>query len=274
MRIIVPFLLFITTQTNAQKSAHAVDSLKSFSYFIFGTNGGYFNRSSGTIAHFVNGTCFFAKVDNRLFLISAKHVLTPFNPIDSTFDPFYPDTLYVKVKSAVSNQDTLWNIYIKPLVISAKMDLYFRKPDVFIVELKDDKHFKVNSLELYLEPNIFDSTIQKTAYIFGYPSISSPTFEDLMALPPSLAKMELTTKFETVLDIGHGNYDMLNFRGKIVDGVFLGGFSGSPIFIKETKGEYWLFGGLVSAYNPNNNTGIFVKPNEVLRELGSFFKQQ
>lgn len=271
MKNVFILLLFLSNATYGQQ-AHSPDSLKQFCYFIFGAEGGYFNRVAGRKSHFANGTGFFARIENRTFLISAKHVLTPFSPLDSTFYPYFPDTLYVKVKSAKTNNDTLWSIYVKPIKDTIKGSYFYKDPDVFVMELKDTQSYKFSSLELYFLPNIADSSIQKEVYICGYPSIDSPSFEDLMALPPSSTKVLMKSKLDYVLNIGNGKFDPITYRGEVIEGNFQKGYSGSPVFFKEVNGKYWLFGGVASAFAPAINEVMIVRPNEVLRKFATFFE--
>src|SRR5688572_22722007 len=123
------FIILIISKGLNSQQAHPVDSLQKFSYFIFGAEGGYFNRPDGTIAHFVSGTCFFVKDSNRTFLVSAKHVLTPFNPVDSTLNPHFPNTLYVKMKSAKTDNDTLWSINVKEIKDTVSGSFDYKDPD-------------------------------------------------------------------------------------------------------------------------------------------------
>jgi hypothetical protein len=268
-KILLSLFAILLLQVSKAQTAHSVDSLRKFSYFIFGNDIGYLNKNipDKTLSRFIHGTCFFARIEGSTFLISAKHVLTPFNTLDSTYSSWYPDTLYIKVKSAITFNDTLW-----PVATDYKDTVhgsyFYNDPDVFVLKMKDEKRYFFYSVENYFKVNLADSEIQKSAYLFGFPFIKSPSFEDMMGLSSSICKLSAYTKIGSVISLGDGHYDAHHYWFSMdPDCTFREGDSGSPIFFKETNEKYWLFGGLVSAYNPQSKLVSITRPDEVLKKL-------
>ena len=259
------FLLFPLVIFAQEQKRSALDSLSDYSYFLFGVKGGYFNKRSGTEAEFYFGTCFFVKKNNHVFLVSAKHVVTPCNIVDSSRDSDFPDSLYVRIRSKKTRKYILYPIRIK--MDSVECRPYYQEADAFVYEIKNASKYLINSVENYLVENIADSSIEKEAYTCGYPNVFSINFESLMNYKPKISKITMESKLNMVLVLGDGIYDTINYFAKLDSGVLKSGNSGSPVFFQSKTDGAFIFGGLLSRGNARTHETYFVKPKEVIDKI-------
>jgi len=272
----------VNKKTNFQKSTPSIvnnlhpDSLQKFSYFIFGIYPGYYNGVYWHVPRYFNGTGFFLRTGKRIFLVSAKHVLTPWNPVDSTMDDKYPDSIYIRVKSKATQSLALWPINTKYIKAAVKEDIYYKDPDVFVYEVdnKEAQEFEINSLETYMIPNLSDSDLlNHHGYGFGYPSIPYSYFQSFVSNPPHLFECEIENKILGDLDVGNGKYDSFDYQAYLYSGIILPGISGSPVFYRAREGDRWLLGGVLSSGQPKIRKIKFIHPNMIIQQLSNLLEK-
>ncbi|PWT96806.1 MAG: hypothetical protein C5B52_14875 [Bacteroidetes bacterium] len=264
-KLLLAFLLFPFTLFAQKPKRTALDSLSDYSYFLFGVKGGYFNKKSGTEAEFYFGTGFFVKQDQKVFLVSAKHVLTPCNIVDSSRDDDFPDSLYVRIKSRKTKRYMLYPIRIK--MDSVQCRPYYQEADAYAYEIKNPSKYFINSVEKFVVDDVADSSIESEAYTCGYPNVVSLNFEELMKNKPKISKIKLASKLNMVLVLGDGIYDTINYFANLDSGVLRSGNSGSPVFFQDKKDGKFIFGGLLSRGSTHTHETYFVKPKEVIEKI-------
>ena len=237
MKSIFPFLvaLFAAYTMNTpeiQKTGH----LQKYSYLIFGTyNVKYFGDNVSF--DIVQGTCFFIRLNGAVYLISAKHVLTPWDPDKNMKRTNYPDTLRVRIMDVEGNYN-----YV-PINISVIRDTisgnsYFNDPDVFVIRFDDTAGCIINSIEKFIRPFKYESgdKLAMWGYPLKYHTITRENFT-----PFKVQNSSLTT------GVFYGNSinsSQINYLMKRDDPRQKFGCSGSPVFLKANEQSDWIFGGV------------------------------
>ncbi|HYE53676.1 MAG TPA: terminase small subunit [Chitinophagaceae bacterium] len=275
VRKFILFALLITSCVASwgQLKPTPVDSIPSFSYMLFRMEK---ITNSETNESFVGvaptGTCFFIKWDTSLFLVTAKHVLTPCcAPCITGKDSLAPSFLYTRVSTG-KNAYAFLEIDLRMITDSVQCLGYTKEPDVFVLPIKVDGYFSVNSIEGYLMPNIRSSMIQDTVYGAGFPAIDDTGTPTVVGRKASLFKAHIEFPFDSHIAIGD-SIDPFVYYTRIDSGVTSPGGSGSPVFMKERNTDLLWFGGVVVRGNRSEGRVVILKPDEVLIQLNERLKQ-
>jgi len=232
--------------------------LQKYSYLLYG----FYNiKHTGDLVSFnlTQGTGFFIKNGGKLFLISAKHVLTPCDPIKAIKRSEYPDTMWIRLTSRDGGL-VFRSIDITRIRDTVNCGYGFIDPDVFIVEFKDTSDCIINSIESLIGP--IDSLGSGSLYTYGFRSIYNPiTDENLNDFKIQKSTLTIGSYY------GNSMYRRkLQYLIKRSDTLNKQGCSGSPIFIDlKNKGQYRFAGILVQSDTTKANTDSTFRLSSALK---------
>jgi hypothetical protein len=265
--------LALGAQSKSQRvSPTPTDSIPYFAYMVmrFGEIKDSATGKTGIgVAQY--GTCFFIKWNTALYLVSAKHVLTPcHNLYNDNREPSFPDALYVRIKER-DRSYRMYKINTKAIADTVPCLGYMNEPDVFIIRVKDLEDEQINSIERYLMPNIADSIIERYVYGTGYPGIQYVGNQTPVNTPARVFKAKIEFPIHAVISFGD-TVDPYVISSIVDSGIVLSGSSGSPVFMKSKGTGNLLFGGILSRSIEGGRT-YFIKPDEVLLKLNERLKE-
>ena len=217
------------------------DFLRTYSYEIFG---------SKRIAqnHFIptGGTGFFFRKNSRLFFITAKHVFTGC-PDDSTKVKDFPDTLAVLIHGKENILEDTIQIDISKFYDSLPCNLLKYEPDFIVWEVKNNKPKVTSTIEGFILPPFRKAS---DLVIFGFPGKEAIINEEFHPVNASLIHLDLNNKrITTNMKLTKENrIDSLNYWVYTDEPLYdLGGYSGSPVFIKDASSDRWQIIGLLAS---------------------------
>lgn len=262
-------LLFFSFLFGYKNLASAQDTLQQYSYMIVGIDNPRLSKNGDLNFNTPTGTCFFIRIKNRLLLVSAKHVLTPWEPNVGTKSPIFPDTLYIRFENEKSHSFEFEPIDVTKIKDTISGGNAYNDPDVFVIEYTNPSNRKLNSIEKFFAPISEDDI--SIACMVGYPS-HEKSFQTLLfrkAVSMNAEILNSINKPNTINDNVHKKtiLDTLNYIIKPINGTPEPGFSGSPVFIKSKSSNSWLFGGIVSQGVLEDNFLMIVKPQIVAQKI-------
>lgn len=240
-----------------QKSDY--QSFHKYSYKIFG----FFNvRDSAGFKVFesVQSTCFFFKKNNKTFLVSAKHSLTPWDNEKLLKNPF-PDTLKLRLFDSLG-LPIFYNIDIRKIKDTVSGGNVYEDPDLFLIEFRDAEKYPVNSIEHFL---VSDNDSIGEVISFGFPSIKlvpGNMLEVLFYQKAVLTQGNIIFQKDTVFP--YSNLMYLIQRKDTFDKI---GCSGSPVFYRKDTLDAWRFGGIFVRSNQQFSHSLILKPKFLLNQL-------
>jgi hypothetical protein len=246
--LLIPIALSIT-------SFAQIDSLSKFAYLIYSP----FEDS------LVKGTCFFTKVKNKTYLITANHVLTGNDPM--TFKKFHRQLKpWVRIKSSYSKQDTFLGV---ELCKDTSLFHYYDKPDLAIIEFKNAEKFDINYINGFFEYQNSQHIRQPSSIVAvgygGCKEFKNP--DSLFLIEPEFLIGVINTDINRKDIFQHPTgYDRINY---LADSVLITtnsmhGFSGCPAFLfYDNKPP--IFGGVV--IGQAGYSAIIVRPEFIYKEL-------
>ncbi|MBN8720074.1 MAG: hypothetical protein J0H85_11555 [Sediminibacterium magnilacihabitans] len=224
MKTIVIFLfaLFAISAALSQN-----DSLKKFSYPLLG-----FSTDSSKFSP-AGGTCFFIRNNGKIYLITARHVITGCGIATNRNE--YPEQFTV-----------INNINGVPSFISVNVkgakdlfpcpDTLLNDPDIFAMEVIGETTSRLNSVEQFIKP-----PFRQTDCIdmYGFPGVDYFKYPEAFVVP-EVAHQHIERENTIIYDrnadstqqtVDSSNYIVVNKNLNIA--TTLKGFSGSPVFLKE-----------------------------------------
>lgn len=248
------FILLLTallfTKASFSQTQNDWDSFKKYSYSILGFSGkGNFGIPSG-------GTGFFIRDRSKLFLVTAKHV---FSGCDDSAkkSPFYPDIMNVMLHDNIGNPTIVINVNIEKIKDTTPCVRKLNDTDIIVVPInvEDSIGKTIFSVEKFLAPPF--RVIEKILMV-GFPGIGyarQPV--EFGFWKPSLFKMNgnetkifTHTTYTDPIMIDSINLFMYNQTIEIDS--TLKGFSGSPIFVKDSSSKKWRIAGLFAKFGECN----------------------
>jgi hypothetical protein len=229
-------------------------------------------RSDGMI-HFLDksGTGFFIRAKGKLFLVSAKHVLTPWN-CDSVRAIYpFPDTARIRLYT----KDGDWNyvlVDLKKIKDTITGSNCIDDPDIFVMPFPDIPGFAINSIEAFIKPfeNIPDSA---TIVYCGFPHehITPESFRRVINSKPSMSTGFTLYPFANPY-LHNNRIDTINVFMQRFDTLSVPGYSGSPVFLKNARGE-WIFCGVTSHGSSTYPFTVFVRSKFVMEKIEALLSQ-
>ena len=134
------------------------DSLGKYSYLV----------QIGKHCKKTQATGSFVRYQQRLFFVTAAHCLTGWDPVAMKPIENFPDTIFIRLSN-----DTNRLSYLPLPVASIKKATrpfnLLETPDVFVVEIKNAKKYKVNTIEAFFEEEVPCEKAAKVV-VAGYPN--------------------------------------------------------------------------------------------------------
>ena len=218
------------------------------------------------------GTCFFVRKNNKLFLISAKHLLTSWNPETSTKNMLYPDKLNLRLFDT-NDKVQFYVLDIKDINKAIEGAYTYNDPDVFIIEFEDDPKYKINSIEKFIDDEI-SITQESNIRLYGYPTtfdfFGEEQMKALPSLEPTLVEGKPLSKDSPYRDIRIRQLENLNYAIQRTDTLPRAGCSGAPVFVETKKG--WGFGGIFINSSPEVPISLILRNEFILPKIDEKFK--
>jgi hypothetical protein len=213
------------------------------------------------------GTCFFVRKNKKLFLVSAKHVLTSWDPDTSKKRNSYPKNLNLRLFDN-SNNPIFVSINIEDLSKEITGAFTHNDPDLYVMEFEDDPKYKINSIEKFIDESFAIKSSDKVQ-LYGYPVDYNFFGEKQTSLLPTL-KPTLIEGVPLPMDSIYRNekikqLENLNFAIEHQHVAIRQGCSGAPAFAKSE--EKWSFCGIFINASPEVPVSLILKKDYLFCKL-------
>jgi hypothetical protein len=260
---IIP-LLFINHVSNSQTIT--TDSLKKFSYFIFGIT------SQNSIAQ---GTASFIKYNDEIYLLTAAHVLDGWDYASNTSKGNYPDTFYVRVFTKNNMKPEFIPILTKDIKEKSEKKYFFEKADLLILKIQIPDNCVVNTLEGFIDWANIPTDEPRDVLVFGYPvdNMDNDFGHYMNNINSQEATGTIKQKYSTPVRFFENNaVDTINYVAFYKSGKVDHGYSGSPTFFlyKSDKDNSIIkisFGGVLCIRNEMQRYMTIVRPEIIINKL-------
>ena len=212
-------------------------------------------------------TGFFARYQQRLFFITAAHCLTGWDPI--AFKPFenFPDTIFIRLSNDTSNVSFL-PLPVAGIKKNAKPFHQLETPDVFVVEIKNARKYKVFSVEDFFGEEV-PCELAKKVLISGYSNTEKGNdYNNARQQPLTLDNALDNTYCIYPYRADVKLYDRLHYFTSFKEnGVSQSGLSGAPAYLI-TKDDAIVFGGIfIGGAGNGSGRGMIVRPEYVINKI-------
>jgi len=236
------------------------DSLKKYSYFIYG----------GDTNSIESGTCFFYREKNKLYLVTAAHTITGYDPIENRTVDNWPTTFYIRLFRSGETNFEFISFDVSAILKSYTKTPFWDAPDLIILNATNLlKNHKIYSIETFIinYPSKIDISHSE---IFGFPVNDSVNdFDKYIRLPAS--KLEAATSYNFYKKIGWESYgnkiDTLNYRIDNLNRLAKGGFSGSPVFLQIAQHPKIIFGGMTVSKTNEDQSVCVLRPQNIIKAI-------
>jgi hypothetical protein len=263
----VRLLAFLVSLCCAFTPAHSqenprYDSLQQYSYrFSFDAPMG------GEDFYHAGGTGFFIRKKDRLYFITARHVMTGCGS-ENLKDPLYPDSLSI----IFPVDSTRLSIGIKKWKDSAACKTFVEMADIMAIAIDTSKAKGIASLEKLIAP--LPANMEQEFVTFGYPTRAYNPQKPL-APPVQMGSGRYSRyKLRSNAIAVKGKMDSYNYwieDTAITIDRTLKGRSGSPVFTWDKKSNSWklmgVFVGSVTNDKPAKKFMVVCKLEELLKIL-------
>jgi len=239
---------------------HPFDTLDKYSYIIVTTD---LHTKKEDVA-----TGFFYRYNNKLFLVTAYHVLTGYDVLNKAFKDIRPDTMTVWYRDSTDRHYRTEGFSLERYQLRDTQDI-LRLSDVDIIEVTDRfKDARINSVDsLILDEGANELLVGDIVAVYGFPNVSDKTIDSLhnhikvpargfvcktMSAPKRSPGSDVTTVYSYL-------------RPPLQPGV-----SGAPIFRITTAHTFRKtleFMGIQSYSNDPNQLSLIVKEGEMKKRL-------
>lgn len=220
-----------------KKSNNKEDALKKYSYYIGFEIVKFYSGGSATVTT-GNGTGFFIRDKEELYLVTARHNVVPCE----NYEKLFLKNIFVWLQDKSGSPTE--RILIEPMQFF-DLQCIQQKNDTDAIVIKVSKSLTVYSIESFISKI---PTEYEEVKIWGYPENKNDTSNrpdyTLISntyLPPN------RYSFEIICDTTTNKIDSVNFflvsKTATIDNS-RHGYSGSPVFIKNKKTKKWVFIGL------------------------------
>lgn len=219
-------LLLLFNKSFSQKQ-NDFDSLRKYSYSILGylvKNGHVFPEG---------GTCFFIRKHQRIFLITAKHVVSG---CEGAFkDKYYPKVLTLYIEDSSGNPISFIPINISKIIDTTSCTDSL-SAGIIVFEIKDTNTNKLFSVENFIYP-----PFRKTddVEMFGFPGSGYIGANNYFIIGKA-SHIHIEGNNATFMQANYPNSKkedlsvvMIVSKDLKSDSEYLKGYSGSPVFIKK-----------------------------------------
>lgn len=271
MKFIFLFLLVIFSFKSSKAQPRVFqDSLAQFSYLLFGST--VLNKGTQpTKVHGRQGTGFFIKKNERIYFVTAKHTVT------NRLSKYQLRSEFPAHYNIYSHYSDRFNFIPLPAVWRSDSTAEgLNSTDVFIRDITGQlKDFPVKPITLPKNNPTGSLDSQNTydeIHLFGFPEKMNRIENGIIQIaPPYLfSTKNFIIGINFINQIGNEKgIDSLRYEIQIKDSKVssaFGGFSGSPVFIRDSHGK-WVFLGILVAINQIRNSIYVVKRDRVIKEI-------
>ena len=252
-------------------SQNDYDSLRKYSYYIVGT---FDNLDSGKIVSTgrVTGTGYFIRHDEKLYFITARHVLAGTDELCRKIIPSDNEGLMniSLVNDSGIIQDEVITLNVKTIRDTTACNYLQLSPDIIAYEIDDSGNHKIYSVEKFL-PTYLPKE-RGEIITFGYRDSldADGVFVTRESIPLITNKYRLYNNYQFYRGKENG-VDSINYLVGQRDSLFnineVQGHSGSPAFIKDNKCNRFVFLGTLVGMSYVTYNLSFVKPSFIKRLL-------
>jgi len=274
------FLLLVYSQNGYSQAKDNLDSLMRYSYLLIGASfhpnvlGGLIQIETPSLSNLrIEGfaTGFFIKKNDRIFLITAYHVLTQCDVYKGIMKDSKIDHLILRYSDTLNN----FQFVIIPIEDYKQLpcEIFLRKPDVYYAELTGKiNDANLNSLEnvLYGKKKKKRKKTEQEVIFYGYPSSGQLQYTTgqtySWGIAPSLYRGKLADS----------THDEPIYKINNIDSMYItttppayGGTSGAPVFscFRKGKREWVDLEGVQSGNNIKYDCDYIVKIEELIKLL-------
>jgi len=235
------FILFLLSKSNIAHSQFeniTTDSLKKYSYLIYG------NKK----LKIQNGTGFFIRYKGTLYFVTARHVITGCREEGEKIK-YQPDTMNLLNKHKLSS----YPIYVKEIYEKSVCYPQYVELDIEAFKIDSRWDLGINTVDSFFGNSLFEYN-QFATWGFPFYNMVEGNQYDIMK-EPILITGEVPDFWMTrpYADTSNTKEDTLNYLlhcKSIVINKNLGGASGSPVFLRNTTTNRWqIVGALIGAPN-------------------------
>jgi hypothetical protein len=184
-----------------------------------------------------NGSCFFFRAGNESFVVTAHHVLSPYNVFTNDIGTD-TDTVILILKNKSAEKP----LGFIPLIeyyeaLHKQMDIHKGEIDIFKLKLQNSESLDVNYINNFIDTSYFNR-IPDSIFSYGYPAETlsqsgidaSPLKGEYISFKDWYNKKEASNPF---LRTRKSSIDSFDSRYFFISNIPLGrGVSGSPVFGK------------------------------------------
>ena len=130
----------------------------------------------------------FVRQNNKLFLISAKHTLTSWDPDNSKRMDSYPIMMQLRLFDKSGNASLL-TLNVKDINDTIQGGFTYNDPDVFILEIEDNPKYDIHSIEKFIDVALVikpEDEIKLYGYPVDYDYFGEKQMKELMKIKPTL----------------------------------------------------------------------------------------
>lgn len=233
------------------------DSMSKYSYLIQIKAGDAKTQATG----------FFARYQHRLFLVTAAHCITGWDPFRFQKIEGFPDTVFIRTSNDTSK------LHFLPLPVAGikqntRPFREYETPDVCVIEVKNPAAYRVYSVEKYFGEQVRCETA-KSIYLYGYPKsgeVLTEYYADRQqpaGCSGSLGEAYCVFPFRPEAK----RPDELNYSTQFEDRPADVGLSGAPAYLL-TESKHIVFGGVyIGGADKGLRTGMIVRPEYVIDKI-------
>jgi len=225
-----------------------------------------------------NGTGFFIRKENRLFFITAKHVITRHEGEEVVL-PKFSDSLSIVVDRSNLNRFKFWYIDIKQAK-ATKWIPFIQDDDVFVYEFKKPYPTKdtIYSIESFIDSPAIKEKINPglRILVYGFRFYDLTEYKIGLSSPPSLSYFLGTYSDSSLYFKDYDLFDKYIYKTFVIKGDIGPGYSGAPVFLKTssgTKGKF-IFYGMHIGTDTLSRSALIVKPSVVFQEWNKLLKNK
>lgn len=260
------YLLLLSISEYSQNQ-NGIDSLSNYSYFIFG------NTSEKSIHQ---GTVFFVRKNEKIYLVTAAHNFNGWNYTKNlcTSCP-YLDTLYLRVYRKDNGIAEFLTIDISRLKLSIPKGFISETPDLYFYEIAFPDTYKLFTIEKLFTKSI-NPHKNEEILTYGYPVIDEENDPyKYIRLPATKGIGNLLVDYPKKTRWHYDNGDIkgidtISYHVIIKNHTIREGNSGSPCYLIDTKLKQGgntksvSFAGMLYGANFIDNTATLLRPEFII----------
>ena len=208
----------------------------------------------------------FVRYQQRLFFVTAAHCLTGWDPFAMKPIENFPDTIFIRLSNDTSQLRYL-PLPVAGFKKATRPFNLFEAPDVFVVEIKNAKKYKVNSIEKFFEEEVPCEKATEVV-VAGYPNEEdSSDYYKVRQQPFTLGSDVDDTYciYPYMPDIKL--YDRLHYYTSFKDNITSSGLSGAPVYLI-TDDATIVFGGIyIGGLYERSGKGMIVRAEYVINKI-------